>query len=213
MQDKYETRLRARVYHTLELLVEEGLVCSNDLGGDRVYYTPLRHGPHIHLVCRHCGQVIEPAVSIPIFTNEELITVDAFNKTMVEVVLDSALDAVSTAAEYQQKVLSIAEFVGASDANRAAIDAIIKGKALPYLLSLVTGEVRGDSRGGWASTREWLAFGDDVEFRCSVNYAGIWWNSSAEVVYYMGFNDEGGDAPKSEVLSDEWYGPPIEKVN
>ncbi|MFC2054923.1 Fur family transcriptional regulator [Chloroflexota bacterium] len=101
MQDKYETRLRARgyrmtpqremiiaaltgsdhhvtaeeifkvlherthalniatVYRTLDLLVEEGLVCRNNLGGDRVYYAPLRHGPHIHLVCRHCGQVIE----------------------------------------------------------------------------------------------------------------------------------------------------------
>jgi Fur family ferric uptake transcriptional regulator len=101
MQDKYETKLRARgyrmtpqremiiaaltssdhhitaeeifeslhertralniatVYRTLDLLVEEGLVCRTDLGGDRVYYAPLRHGPHIHLVCRHCGQVIE----------------------------------------------------------------------------------------------------------------------------------------------------------
>jgi hypothetical protein len=159
------------------------------------------------------GRSSKLAVSIPIFTNEELITVDAFNKTMVEVVLDSALDAVSTAAEYQQNVLAIAENVEMDDAYRPAIDAIIKGKALPYLLSLVTGEERGDSRGGWTSTREWLAFGDDVEFRCSVNYAGIWWNSSAEVVCYMGFNDEGGDAPKSEVLSDEWYLPPIEKVN
>ena len=160
--------------------------------------------------------VIDPAVSIPIFTNEELITVDAFNKPMVEAVLDSAPDAVSNAAEYQKNVLTIAEFVGASDANRAAIESIIKEKALPYLLSLVTGEERGDSRGGWASTREWLAFGDDVEFRCAVNYGGIWWNSSAEVVYYMGFKDESGDALNGDHFYTIHYQPedlPIQHVN
>jgi hypothetical protein len=138
--------------------------------------------------------LIDPVISIPMFSNDEPITVDAFIQPMVEAVLDSAPDAVCNAADYQKDVLVIAEYVGVSEANRDAIDAIIKGKALPYLLSLVTGEVRGDSRGGWASTREWLAFGNDVEFRCSVNYGGIWWNSSAEVVYYMGFKDEDGDA-------------------
>jgi hypothetical protein len=160
--------------------------------------------------------VIDPAVSIPIFTNEELITVDAFNKTMVEAVLDSAPDAVSNAADYQKNVLTIAEFVGASDANRAAIESIIKEKALPYLLSLVTGEVRGDSRGGWVSLREWLEFGDDFEFRCAVNYGGIWWNSSEEVVYYMGFFDEDGDALNGDHFYTIHYQPedlPIKHVD
>jgi len=160
--------------------------------------------------------VIDPAVSIPIFTNEELITVDAFNKPMVEAVLDSVPDAVSTAAEYQQNVLAIAEYVGASEANRAAIDAVIKEKALPHLLSLVTGEVRGDSRGGWVSLREWLEFGDDFEFRCAVNYGGIWWNSSAEVVYYMGFFDEDGDALNGDHFYTVHYQPedlPIKHVD
>jgi hypothetical protein len=160
--------------------------------------------------------VIETAVPIPMFTNQELITVDVFNQPMVEQVLASAPDAVSNAADYQRSVLSIAEYVGASDANRAAIEAIIKEKALPHLLLLVTGEVRGDSRGGWISTREWLAFGDDVEFRCSVNYGGIWWNSSAEVVYYMGFKDEDGDALNGDHIYTIHYRPedlPLQHVN
>jgi hypothetical protein len=138
--------------------------------------------------------LIDPAVPIPMFTNQEPITVDVFNQHMVEVVLASAPDAVSNAADYQKNGLTIAEYVSAGEANRAAIEAIIKGKALPFLLNLLSGDVRGDARGGWASTREWLKFGDDVEFRCSCNYAGLWWNSSAEVVYYMGFKDEDGDA-------------------
>ncbi len=151
--------------------------------------------------------LIDPAVSIPMFSNEEPITVDAFTQPMVKAVLDSAPDAVSNAADYQKNVLAIAEFVGLSDSNRSAIDAIIKGKALPFLLSLTMGEVRGDSRGGWTSTREWIDFGDDVEFRCSVNYAGIWWNSSAEVVYYMGFKDEDGDALAGDNIYTIHYQP------
>ena len=160
--------------------------------------------------------VIDPAVSIPMFTNQEPITVAAYNQAMVEAVLDSAPDAVSNAADYQKHVLAIAEYVGVSEANRAAIDAIIKEKALPYLLSLAAGEVRGDARGGWASTREWLEFGDDVEFRCSVNYAGIWWNSSAEVVYYMGFKDQSGAALNGDNIYTIHYRPedlPIQHVN
>jgi hypothetical protein len=160
--------------------------------------------------------VIEPAVTIPMFTNQELLTVEVFNKPMIAQVLASARGAVSNAADYQRDVLAIAEYVAAPESNRAAIETIIKGKALPYLLSLVTGEVRGDSRGGWTSTREWLAFGDDVEFRCSVNLAGIWWNSSAEVVYYMGFKDEDGDALNGDHLYTIHYQPedlPIKHVD
>ena len=49
----------ATVYRTLDLLVEEGLACQNDLGGGRVVYITRRHGPHIHLICRQCGHVID----------------------------------------------------------------------------------------------------------------------------------------------------------
>lgn len=49
----------ATVYRTLELLVEEGLASRADLGGGRVVYATAEHGPHIHLVCRHCGRVID----------------------------------------------------------------------------------------------------------------------------------------------------------
>lgn len=49
----------ATVYRTLDLLVELGLVSRADLGGGKVTHASLRHGPHCHLVCRHCGCVIE----------------------------------------------------------------------------------------------------------------------------------------------------------
>ncbi len=49
----------ATIYRTLDMLVELGLVSRTDLGGGKVTYATLRHGPHCHLVCRHCGHVIE----------------------------------------------------------------------------------------------------------------------------------------------------------
>ena len=49
----------ATVYRTLELLVEQGLASRIDLGEERVMYATYQHGPHIHLVCRQCGQMID----------------------------------------------------------------------------------------------------------------------------------------------------------
>jgi Fur family ferric uptake transcriptional regulator len=49
----------ATVYRTLDLLVELGLISHADLGDGRVTYASPDHGPHCHLVCRRCGQVIE----------------------------------------------------------------------------------------------------------------------------------------------------------
>jgi Fur family transcriptional regulator, ferric uptake regulator len=49
----------ATVYRTLDLLVEQGLASRINLGEGQVAYTTHQHGPHIHLVCRQCGQVID----------------------------------------------------------------------------------------------------------------------------------------------------------
>jgi Fur family ferric uptake transcriptional regulator len=54
----------ATIYRTLDMLVEEGLACKNDLGSGFVVYAITRHGPHIHLVCRACGQVTEANQSL-----------------------------------------------------------------------------------------------------------------------------------------------------
>jgi Fur family ferric uptake transcriptional regulator len=49
----------ATVYRTLELLVETGAISRVDLGQGQVSYAAQHHGPHIHLVCRCCGAVID----------------------------------------------------------------------------------------------------------------------------------------------------------
>ncbi len=134
---------------------------------------------------------IEKAVEIPMFTNKDLILVTVFQKPMLEKVLESAPDVMTVAAAHQEKVLAIADFIGRSEANNILIDNLIKEKALSALIDFST-KTGGDNRYGWGSTREYLKFGDDIMFRVSANYAGIWWNSSLEVVYYMGMMEKDG---------------------
>ena len=49
----------ATVYRTLDMLWEEGFTCRNDLSEGKIVYATYMHGPHIHLVCRCCKQVID----------------------------------------------------------------------------------------------------------------------------------------------------------
>ena len=134
--------------------------------------------------------VIKPAVTIPMFTNDAPIAVEAFSQPMLGQVLESAIDSAGVAAHQQKNALAVADFVAESKDNQAAVDAIIKGQAFPLVVDFIRSL---DSRGGWSSTREYLKMGDDFLFRCAANYAGIWWNSSAEVVYYIGNKDQDGE--------------------
>ncbi len=59
IQQKVRSVNIATVYRTLDLLVEQGLASRIDLGQGRVIYATYQHGPHIHLVCRQCGQVMD----------------------------------------------------------------------------------------------------------------------------------------------------------
>ena len=131
--------------------------------------------------------IIEPAVEIPMFTNAKPLTVEVFDKPMIEKVLQSAPDANTNSDKYQANVMAIANYIAKSVENRAKIEAIAKQKAFPALVNHVKNF--GDKRGGWSSTREYLKFGNDFWFRTAANFAGIWWNSSSEVVYYIGEKD------------------------
>jgi len=49
----------ATIYRTLDLLVEEGLISRSDFGQGQILFASEEHGPHLHLVCRSCGGVID----------------------------------------------------------------------------------------------------------------------------------------------------------
>lgn len=60
-QVKIHTRVVniATVYRTLDLLVEAGLASRSNLWDGRLVYATYSHGPHLHLVCRSCGNTVD----------------------------------------------------------------------------------------------------------------------------------------------------------
>jgi Fur family transcriptional regulator, ferric uptake regulator len=46
------------VYRTLDTLVAEGLINRTNLYTGQIIYTTQLHGPHLHLLCRQCGETI-----------------------------------------------------------------------------------------------------------------------------------------------------------
>jgi len=81
--------------------------------------------------------VIKPAVTIPMFTNDAPIAVEAFSQPMLGQVLESAIDSSGVAALQQKNALAVADFVAESKDNQAAVDAIIKGQAFPQVVEFI----------------------------------------------------------------------------
>ncbi len=51
---------RATVYRTLSLMVDAGLVKEHKFGsGAKLYEHIIGHSKHMHLVCVHCGKIVE----------------------------------------------------------------------------------------------------------------------------------------------------------
>ena len=62
----------ATVYRTLDMLWEEGFACRNDLSEGKIVYATIDHGPHIHLVCRDCNQVVDADPQVLVDLGKEL---------------------------------------------------------------------------------------------------------------------------------------------
>ena len=144
---------------------------------------------------------IDAAVEVPMFTNKEPITVDAFSKPMVEKVLASSIDLLPNADAFQKKVMEIADFVSKSEDNKNLIDKILKEKAFPQLINRIKNY--GVKKGGWSAVGEEVRYGfkDDYWQRAIVDYFGLWANASSEAMYYVGEKDSNGD----ELIGDNIY--------
>jgi len=60
MRAKKKKVSRATIYRTLDLLVQCGLVRKSRLGQEHYFYEKVQPGRrHDHMVCTHCGKVIE----------------------------------------------------------------------------------------------------------------------------------------------------------
>ncbi|QDK38721.1 DUF1214 domain-containing protein [Bdellovibrio sp. NC01] len=131
---------------------------------------------------------VEPAQKIPMFANENLLQVEAFEYPIVETVLRSAPDSMKAAQDLQAKVRAVAQYASQSDVNKKQIDTLIEEKSVPQFRRFVADI--GVKNNGWSSTAPYKdGFGEDYWFRTATTFGTIWWNEAKEVVYFKAEKD------------------------
>lgn len=63
----------ATVYRTLDLLVEHSLATRSITWDGKAMYASMQHGPHIHLICRKCGKIINADQKIVVALDDTII--------------------------------------------------------------------------------------------------------------------------------------------
>jgi len=129
--------------------------------------------------------------AIPAFTNEKLPGAEIFEN--VDVILSSALDVSPLAAEMQQKVRAIAAGIASSASSRAAVDALVHARVVPGFQEYVFTK-SAPYRNHWVGGAETGNYGKDFRLRTTVNFAGIWANTTDEVIYFATTRDAAGKA-------------------
>src|SRR5262245_37969287 len=123
--------------------------------------------------------VIDPPVSIPLFTNDALPGADAFE--LAPAILASEPDVNPGAGVMQSRVRGVST-TAEDPVERARIDKVIRQQAWPMFKQQIA--AMGEARNGWVKPRLIGNYGDDWLMRTVANFVGIWANNQAEVVYF-----------------------------
>ncbi|MCB1495831.1 MAG: DUF1254 domain-containing protein [Bauldia sp.] len=129
---------------------------------------------------------IAPPPTIPEIDNEKLVDSTIFDHAGP--ILASALDINPLAAQTQQQVYAIADYVASGDEARASIDGMLKDKVIPGFLDYaLTKSVPYLNH--WMVADRSGNYGADYRARTSANLLGIWANVPSEVIYFVGLRD------------------------
>jgi hypothetical protein len=157
-----------------------------ELGSDWSKAEALQH----QFAMRASGKPQIPQIpTTPIFEPEQLPGAEAFDAA--EAALDSEPDINPGMEKLQADVRAIAKAVK-DPAEHARIDKVVREKAISDFHKALPNVGHGRIVNGWALPSTSGSYGDDYLTRTLVNYAGIWANVPAEVIYYKGFLDGSG---------------------
>ncbi|HEY5803450.1 MAG TPA: DUF1214 domain-containing protein [Lysobacter sp.] len=130
---------------------------------------------------------IDPVPATPAFTNEKFPGAEAFDSAAIA--LDSEPDINAGMDALQAKVRAVAEEVK-TPAGRDRVEKVIREQTLPgFQKSFSTA---GSNRNGWNRPATIGKYGDDFKTRTLIDLAGIWANSTDEVVYFKTDSDGTG---------------------
>lgn len=128
---------------------------------------------------------IAPPPAVPSFDNKTLLGAEIFDD--VDAKLSGALDVAPNAAEMQQKVRFVAAYVASGKEARDAVDGRLR-KVVPEFQEYVATK-SAPYRDHWVGGSAVGNYGKDFRLRTVVNYAGIWANTTDEVIYFMATRD------------------------
>lgn len=129
--------------------------------------------------------VVARPPELPSFDNKTLLGVEIFDD--VDGKLASALDVAPNAAELQQKVRAVAAYARSGREARATVDAQLR-KLVPEFQEYALTR-SAPYRNHWIGPGQTGNYGKDFWLRTSVNFAGIWANTTDEVIYFVATRD------------------------
>lgn len=132
--------------------------------------------------------LIAPPPYVPKFDNKSLMGSEIFDD--VDAKLDSASDVSPVAARMQQKVRAVANYVASSPDARLAVNKLLSERVVPQFIEYAFTK-SAPYRNHWVGGGQTGNYGSDFRLRSVVNYAGIWANTSDEVVYFVATRDAG----------------------
>ncbi|WP_312942984.1 DUF1214 domain-containing protein [Agrobacterium pusense] len=130
--------------------------------------------------------VIAPPPFVPMFDNRSLIGAEIFYNA--ETKLSSAFDVSPVAASMQQQVRVVANYVASSAEARASVDKLLREKVIPQFIEYAFTK-SAPYRNHWVGGGQTGNYGSNYSLRTVVNFAGIWANTSDEVIYFVASRD------------------------
>lgn len=134
---------------------------------------------------------IDAIPATPIFGNDRFPGAEAFDSAALA--LESEPDINRGMDALQAKVRAVAEAIK-DPAQRERVEKVIREQALPEFQQSFT--TAGTTRNGWNRPSVIGKYGDDFKTRTLLDLAGIWANSTDEVVYFK--TDSDGTGTKLE---------------
>ncbi|MGF0117421.1 DUF1214 domain-containing protein [Promicromonospora sp. Marseille-Q5078] len=148
--------------------------------------------------------VIEPAVDVPMFTNTEPAASVLFERARLEQAL-AAPDRSGRLPDMLPLLEALSTYVASGPSHAAALDDFVRTTSFPHFLYLSTH--LSEARDGWTTTGDRDSFGDDVGFRTTANFAGIWWNAATEAIYLPLQTDATGVEPTGGTVYRQRFAP------
>jgi hypothetical protein len=130
--------------------------------------------------------VIKPPPAIPMFDSKNLAGVAIFDN--VNAKLASAPDTSPVAAEMQQKIRVVAAYLATDKQARFAVEKLLRERVIPQFREYAASK-SAPYRDHWVGGGQTGNYGRDFRLRTAVNYAGIWANTSDEVIHFLASRD------------------------